>query len=175
MRTPAAPPPLILEHFKLRRWLHAGRGRLGDDSMLWGQKIVNRSQLSAGAQVGTSRLIGTPDPLCDPFHVHAHRFSVFVPARVRDAENERRALELLLARETPAHTLCDMHYVEPRFRVGVQATIGLDSVIARTPKDVHLGETALGQGSILSSPPARRGGPKLRVGEARVGTTTVLT
>jgi phage tail-like protein len=174
-RTPAQPPPLILEHFKLRRWLHAGRGRLGDDSVLWGQKIVGRSQLSAGARAGATRLDSTPDPLHDPFLVYAHRFSVFVPARVRDSESERRALDQLLGRETPAHALCELHYVEPRFRVGVQATIGLDSVIARTPKDVHLGANALGQGSVLSAPPARRGGPKLRVGEARVGSTTVLT
>lgn len=175
LRTPAAPPPLILEHFKLRRWLHAGRGRLGEDSMLWGEKIVNRSQLSAGAQVGASTLDTVPDPLRDPFHVYAHRFSVFVPARVRASEPERRALEQLLAREAPAHTLYELRYVEPRFRVGVQATIGLDSVVARTPKDVYLGENALGQGSVLSAPPARRGGAKLRVGEARVGSTTALT
>src|SRR5690606_24143343 len=31
---PAAPPPLILEHFRLRRWLFVGAGRLGDDAML---------------------------------------------------------------------------------------------------------------------------------------------
>jgi phage tail-like protein len=171
----AAPPPLILEHFKLRRWLHAGRGRLGDDSVLWGKNIINRSQLSGSAQVGRSTLNSTPDPLRDPFQAYAHRFSVFVPARVRDCESERRALEQLLAREAPAHTLYDLRYVEPRFRVGVQATIGLDSVVARTPKDVHLGESTLGRGSILSSPPGRRGGPKLRVGEARVGSTTALT
>jgi phage tail-like protein len=181
LRTPAAPPPLILEHFKLRRWLHAGRGRLGEDSVLWGQRIAGRSQLSgdqesrATAIVGQSQLNSVPDPLHDAFRVYAHRFSVFVPARVRGSEPERRALEQLLARETPAHTLCDLRYVEPRFRVGVQATIGLDSVVARTPKDVHLGANELGQGSILSSPPARRGGPKLRVGDARVGSTTVLT
>ena len=173
--TPAAPPPLILEHFRLRRWLHAGRGRLGDDSVLWGQKIVARSQLSAGARAGATRLDGTPDPLHDPFLVHAHRFSVFVPARVRESESERRALEQLLARETPAHALCDLRYVEPRFRVGVQATLGLDSVVARTPSGVSFGKSVLGQGSVLSAPPARRGGPKLRVGEARVGSTTVLT
>ena len=174
-KTEAAAPPLILEHFKLRRWLHAGRGRLGEDSMLWGKNIVGRAQLSAGAQVGASKLNATPDPLHDPFLVYAHRFSVFVPARVREREGERRALEQLLARETPAHALCDLRYVEPRFRVGVQATLGLDSVVARTPKDVYLGDNQLGQGTVLSSPPARRGGPKLRVGEARVGSTTVLT
>ena len=31
------PPPLILEHFKLRRWLFLGAGRLGDQAVLVGQ------------------------------------------------------------------------------------------------------------------------------------------
>ena len=42
------PPPLILEHFKLRRWLFLGAGRIGDQAVLWGERIVNRSQLNSG-------------------------------------------------------------------------------------------------------------------------------
>lgn len=169
---PATPPPLLLEHFRLRRWLFAGRGRLGEDSVLWGERIVNRSRLSGNAQAGVSQLKSTPDPLRDPFHVFAHRFSVFVPARIRDSQVERRSLEQLLAAEAPAHAQYDVRYVEPRFRVGVQAMIGLDSVIARTPHGVSLDGAPLGQGTVL---PPRQRGPRLAVGDARVGTTTVLT
>jgi phage tail-like protein len=173
-RRPAAAPPLLLEHFRLRRWLFAGRGRLGDDSVLWGSSIVNRSQLSGNAEVGVTQLKTVPDPWRDPLHVHAHRFSVFVPARVREVAAERRAFEQLLGRETPAHAVCDIHYVEPRFRVGRQAMIGLDSVIARTPAGVRLDANRLGQGTILTAPPGGGPGPGLRVGDTRVGTTTVL-
>ena len=154
---PACPPPLILEHFKLRRWLYAGQGRLGSDSVLWGKSIVGRSELSGAgqppsgnAQVGVTTLNRVPDPLRDPFHVQAHKFSVFVPARIRAMPTERRALEQLLAQETPAHTQADIRYVEPRFRVGVQAMIGLDSVIARTPSGVRLDQAVLRQGTVLS-------------------------
>ena len=45
-----SPPPLILEHFKLRRWLFVGAGRLGDQAVLWGKRIVNRSQLDDTAR-----------------------------------------------------------------------------------------------------------------------------
>lgn len=178
--TPAEPPPLILEHYRLRRWLYAGRGRLGDDAVLWGKRIVNRSELSGpsqasapngNARVGETQLISVPDPLHDPFRVYANRFSVFVPARVRDCDAERRVLERLLAREAPAHTAYDIRYVEPRFRVGTQATIGLDSVVARTPGGVTLGEGSLGQATVLSGPPQRRGAPRLAVGNAKVGLT----
>lgn len=171
---PASPPPLILEHFKLRRWLYAGHGRLGSDSVLWGKSIVGRSELSGAgqppggnAQAGVTALNRVPDPLCDPFHVQAHKFSVFVPARIRELPAERRALELLLAQEAPAHTQADIRYVEPRFRVGVQAMIGLDSVIARTPCGVRLDQAPLGQGTVLSG--RHRPGAALETGNARVG------
>lgn len=180
-RRAAPPPPLILEHFRLRRWLFAGRGKLGDDSLLWGKSIVNRSELSSAvgerrgnAQVGVTQLNTLPDPERDPLHVHAHRFSVFVPARVRGEGGEKRAFEQLLARETPAHAACDVHYVEPRFRVGRQAMVGLDSVIARTPRGVSLARNELGRATVLTSK-RPRGAPGMRVGDARVGTTTPLT
>jgi len=182
-KTPACPPPLLLEHFRLRRWLFAGRGRLGDDSMLWGKSIVNRSELSGNdlgpnrtgnAQLGVTRIDTVPDPRRDPLLVYAHRLSVFVPARVRACDAERRAFEQLLARETPAHVACEVHYVEPRFRVGQQAMLGLDSVIARTPPVIELGANRLGQGTMVGVSPGRpaRG---TRIGDDRVGTTTVIT
>lgn len=176
---PAEPPPLVLEHFKLRRWLYTGHGRLGSDSELWGKAIVGRSELGntsrsapGDAQIGVTTLNTVPDPLRDPFHVHAHAFSVFVPARVRDNAAERRALERLLALESPAHTKVDIRYVEPRYRVGVQASIGLDGVIARTPSGVTLDASRLRQGTVLSGQPF---GPHLRVDDSRVGVTTRLT
>lgn len=176
---PAEPPPLILEHFKLRRWLYAGHGRLGSDAELWGKRIVGRSELSGdtrpptgSAQLGVTSLNTVPDPLRDPFHVYAHKFSVFVPARIRDCAVERRALEQLIAREAPAHTLADIRYVEPRFRVGVQATIGLDAAIARTPRGVTVEKSVLRQGSVLTGRPQP---PHLEVGNTRIGTTTRLS
>ncbi len=174
---PADPPPLILEHFKLRRWLHACVGRLGSESQLWGASIVNRSQLNANAQIGVTQMISTPDPLRDPFHVYAHKFSVFVPARVRDCAPLARALDQLLKREAPAHTQVDVQYVAPRFRVGQQAMVGLDSVVARTPQGVPLATTdkalSLGQGTVLTGAPNVGKAP--RVGDARVGSGTVLS
>lgn len=176
---PAEAPPLLLEHFKLRRWLYAGHGRLGSDSKLWGKRIIGRSELSGdgpsptgNAQIGVTTLNTVPDPLRDPFHHYAHKFSVFVPSCIRDKPAERRALERLVALESPAHTLADIRYVEPRFRVGVQATLGLDSVVARTPRGVTLDRSRLRQGTVLTGSPSV---PHLEVGNTRVGTTTRLT
>ena len=195
---PAAPPALLLEHFKLRRWLFAGQARLGDDSVLWGRSIVNRSQLGGSALVapagcstgsggasasgGTfdgnarlagSQLVSTPDPYRDPLIVHANRVSLFVPACVRKHPADERALRQLLATEMPAHVQAQVHFVEPRFRVGVQAMVGLDTVIARTPMGVRLGDEAsaattpvgLGRATVLPARPAER----MHVGRAHVG------
>ena len=172
------PPPLILEHFRLRRWLFLGAGRLGDDAVLWGDRIVNRSRLDGNARLGplpcpldgkpATQLVATPDPQRDPFLRDAHRATIFVPACVKTQDWRRRGLEQLLRQEMPAHVAWDIDYVAPRFRVGVQATIGLDSVIARVPQGVRLGNNRLGQGTVL---PAHRGrlptvGKDTRVGQA---------
>jgi hypothetical protein len=84
----------------------------------------------------------------------------------------RGALARLLVLEAPAHTQVDIRYVEPRYRVGVQATIGLDGVIARTPRGVTLHESRLRQGTVLSGRPF---GPHLELDNTRVGLTTRLT
>ena len=171
---PALPPwqapPLILEHYQLRRWLFVGSSTLGDDAVLWGKRIVNRSQLDSNAQLGESQLIMTPDPWRDPFHVDAHKFTVFVPSRIKGMDATRRALENLLKTETPAHTAYHIEYVEPRFRVGVQATIGLDAVVARMPSGVRLDDAYLRHGTVLSAAPHAKGGPEMAVGKnVRIG------
>lgn len=167
---PWMPPPLILEHTQLRRWLFVGSGRLGDDAVLWGRRIVNRSQLDTNARVGETRLVMTPDPWRDPFHVDAHRFTVFIPSRVKSHETTRKALEALLQREAPAHTAHRIEYVEPRFRVGVQAMIGLDAVVARMPSGVRLAESRLRHGTVLSGAGSAKDLPDMTVGKsARVG------
>jgi phage tail-like protein len=168
-------PPLILEHFKLRRWLFLGAGRIGDQAVLWGKRIVNRSQLDAGAQVGHTQLLTTQDPYRDPFHYYSHKFTVFVPACYRDSESLRKSLENLLRTSRPATALAQIEYVSPRFRIGFQSMIGFDSVIARYPAGITLNETPLGRASVLESPPHKQGGPSMEIGnQSRIGATTTL-
>jgi phage tail-like protein len=162
------PPPLILEHFKLRRWLFLGSGRLGDQAQIWGKRIVNRSQLDEGAQVGVTQLKATQDPLRDPFHVYAHKFTVFVPACAGRTPEKRRSLENLIKNESPGHAEGNIEYVQARFRIGFQSMIGLDSVVARIPQGVTLGQTPIGPASVLT------GDDDTMIGESRLGTTARL-
>jgi phage tail-like protein len=169
------PPMLILEHFRLRRWLYLGRGRLDDHAMLWGHRIVNRSQLDEGAQVDATQLVSIPDPLHDPFGVYAHRFTVFVPERCGASAGQRRALENLVQAEKPAHTLAALEFVGPRFRIGRQSMVGYDTVIGRYVEGVTLDETTLGSPALLGNADGSHGSSTLVVGrDARIGATTRL-
>jgi phage tail-like protein len=164
-------PPIILEHFRLRRWLWVGEGRLGSEAVLWGSRIVNRSQLNAGAEVGRSQLVATDDPLRDPYLTFAHKFTAFVPCRYRRSESERRALELLLRTESPAHTQHQIVFVEPRFRIGVQSMIGFDAVVGRVQEGVRLDRAPLGRGTVLTAKTPRR---PFALGDGRIGTTDYM-
>jgi phage tail-like protein len=162
------PPSLILENYQLRRWMFLGKGRLGDDAILWGKRIINRSQLSSNAHAGVSQLLTTPDPFHDPFLAYSHKFTVFVPASFGASDHKKRGLINLLEAEKPAHTQYQIEYVSPRLRIGFQSMIGLDSVIGRYPTGVHLGQK-LGRDSVLSGP-SIQGGPSFEIGRrSRIG------
>lgn len=162
------PPPLILEHFKLRRWLLLGSARLGAQAMLWGSCVANRSQLDADATVGHTQLTMVPDPLHDPFRFYANRYSVFVPASFGRNSTARKSLENLLRDETPASVRWILEFVEPRFRIGVQSMIGFDAVVGALPSGgIALGRAKLGDETLLPGAPA----PAIRIGRrGRVGT-----
>ncbi|WP_413935785.1 phage tail protein [Nitrospira sp. BLG_1] len=177
------PPRLLLEHFHLRRWMMLGHAKLSDNAKLWGERIVNRSRLGgpgefrvpdapSGAQVGVTQLKKTQDPCRDLFHVYAHKLSVFVPAACVRDPSLARALKRLVDLERPAHVETQVIAVEPRFRVGVQAMLGLDAVIGWCTAPVELDGGVLGRATVLT------GGvdpsPRFRVGDARVGGKTIL-
>lgn len=167
-----APPRLVLEHFRLRRWLRTDASRVGDEARLWGQSIVNRSQLGNGAQVGVTQLKTSQDPLRDPFHVYAHRYTVFVPASAGATPTARKVIQRLVDFGTPAHTAGTVRFVQPRMRLGVQSCLGLDSVVARVPSGFVLGDHGehghLGAATVLTGEPGAQPRPP------QLGTTTVI-
>lgn len=156
----------ILEHFRLRKWTFLGSGAaLGTRTQLWGRAITPRLQLDVFSRIGETALISTGDPLHDPFAVHAHKFSVFVPAPVLRSSSTVAAVRTLIEREKPAHVQYALVGIEPRFRLGVQSTLGLDSVVGSYPCTV-LCETNLGFDTLLGQalPPVRREyGQRLRM------------
>ncbi len=128
--------PVLIEGHRERQHLQLARraGELAPGRRLWGRELVGRLQLGVYAREGEARLVSTGDPERDLFHEYAHRFRVFVPAAwVRHGEDEQR-LRRALDVEKPAHAGYELCLVEPRFRIGRQSTLGLDSVVGAIPR-----------------------------------------
>jgi len=128
----AAGIPGIVESFVERRRLmlnHEDAARLSAAEGLWSASVERRFQVGVFEQEGEVELVSDPHPETDLFRHYAHSFRVFVPALwVRTAADEaliRRAIEL----QKPAHTAYELVLVEPRFRIGEQSTLDLDTVI----------------------------------------------
>ncbi len=165
----------VLEHFRLRKWIFLGQGAaLGARSQLWGDRVTARMQLDVNSRVGQSALIGTGDPLLDPFSVYAHKFSVFVPAAKIRAASKQTAVQALIEREKPAYTQFSLVPLEPRFRLGVQSTLGLDAVVGTYPRLI-LNSANLGFDTLLAHEPACKSPLPMVVGQrSRVGVNAVV-
>jgi phage tail-like protein len=161
------PPPLILEHWKIRRWLYLGAGRLGDAAVLWGQSIMGRSQLDNNAQAGVTRLDTSGAATLDPFNADAYAFTVFVPGGLARTAQQKASVRRLIDQERPAWTQAKLRFVLPRMRIGIQASIGFDAVVGCWPEGVLLNDARLGKATVLSAAPNVDRGP--RVGQTRIG------
>jgi phage tail-like protein len=167
--------PRILEHYRLRQWLYASASRLGDASRLYGQEIVRRLQLDEFSRIGDFTLIDTDDPVHDPFAVHAHRFTVYVPLPEQAGDLFRNTVARIVEQAKPAHAEARIVYVQPRLRIGVQSWIGLDTVIGAWPTHTEAGSARLGQDSVLGPGADAQDTPTLRIGSSsRIGPALVL-
>ncbi len=161
------PPPLILEHWKIRRWLFLGAGRLGDAAVLWGETIMGRSQLGTTAQLGATRLDTSRAAVTDPFNADAYAFTVFVPGGLAGSASAKASAQRLIDQQKPAWSQAKLRLVLPRMRIGIQASIGFDSVVGCWPEGVLLDAAPLGRATVLSAAPNVDAGPRL--GRERVG------
>lgn len=164
--------PTLLEHYRIRKLLFTDRSSLGAESRLWGRAIVERLQLDVNAQIGSFQLVDSGDPLRDPFWQYAYQFTVFVPSC---AGMTQQKLQAIVDAAKPAHALGTVQIVEPRFRIGVQSCVGIDTFIARYPSGVRTGSGSLGQDTVLSPSPDEAIPPTCRVGlRSRIGASTLL-
>lgn len=163
----------ILEHFRLRRWLFLNsQSSLTGGAVLWGNQILNYPQLGENSHLGNLTLQGTSEPISDMFSAFAHRFSVFIPVTETRSDRETQ-IRALIAAEKPSHTQYTLHKVEPRFRVGVQSTLGFNTLVGGYPRLVLNHCATLGYDAVLnSSPESKTVG--IQVGNRRVGVTTQL-
>jgi phage tail-like protein len=160
--------------------------RVGHGTPLWSESVVGRLRLGTFGREGEARLVSTGLPGLDLYQQHADRFRVIVPAAwIPNADAERmfrRAVEA----EKPAHTRYDLCLIEPRFRIGVQSTVGHDTILGERT-GLRLGDPddqdtppsrppqhRLGYDTVLSGAPSA--GPDLELDSGqRLGIDTVIS
>lgn len=126
------------------------------EGLIVGEVVVGQSVPLAAANLG--------QPL---FSETAHLFTVLVPAAQVPELEQRQAVRDIIEAEKPAHTDYHLCFVEARMRVGFQARIGIDTIIAGPPEPMALDETSLGLDSAL-------GESEGEAGISRIGQRTRL-
>src|SRR5262249_37090609 len=120
----------ILEHFRLRRWaMLAKAAPLDGTTLLWSRDFYQRLQVTSYSQVGRFRTTSRPEPVAEALDWGAHRFSVFFVSDPYRVAETRMRVERVVERDKPAHTEATLCPVLPRLRVGVQASVGVDTVV----------------------------------------------
>jgi phage tail-like protein len=116
-----------------------------DGAVLGATAVLEGSHLQAAEDYGASLYAGL-----------AHRFCVRALAADLGAPGARDALVRIVERERPAHAPAHVCVIEPKARVGFQATVGVDAIV--------------GGGGGGGRAGRREGGKQARIGDAaRVG------
>ncbi|MCG6986092.1 MAG: phage tail protein [Thiocapsa sp.] len=109
--------------------------------------------LDATATLGESHLTLGEALGAALFEDLAHRFYVWIDCSQLDRPGALAAVHEVLEREKPAHTTYELCLIEPRMRVGAQARLGIDAIVAEGPPTARLG-THLGTGVLAEQAPA---------------------
>jgi len=167
--------PRILELFRLRRWLMVGSSKLGDQSAVFGDAVMNRLEVAVNSSIGSFQLVDYGDPSLDLFNAYAYQFIVIVPRWPGATQADELSLQQIIAMAKPAHTLATLQWDEPRFRIGLQSLVGIDTVLSRYPAGVIEGQGKLGYDTVLGNPAENSRRPSASVGcESRIGCDTLL-
>jgi phage tail-like protein len=142
----------VMEHYRMRPLMILGRDakrRLGRTARLWSRDFYARLQLDAYSTLGYFRIPDAPEPALEPLAWGAHRFSVFFLADPGTVDDTLKQVRQIVEREKPAHTEATYCPVFPRMRVGVQATVGVDTRLGVITPMVLRRTATLGYDSIL--------------------------
>lgn len=130
--------------------------------------------LGGSAMLDGSSLIDVDSYGAPLFENVAHQFTVQVHrGHVRsDADLER--VRSVIEREKPAHTTYHLCVIEPRMRVGFQARLGIDTVVAGPDEPTALNTFATGAGMLLGGDAPGRIGARSQIGNtARLTTGSI--
>jgi phage tail-like protein len=117
---------------------------LGETSTLGFTTMLAPSELQ-GAVLGTSAtldqsyLMRSDDRGVALFQDIAHRFCVQIYCAELSRPGALDDARAVIEREKPAHTAYHLCVIEPRMRVGFQASIGIDAIVGKGPPPARIG------------------------------------
>ena len=142
-------------------------------------ETVRLDAASAGPLLVGQTVVGESGPLAPSdfgaplFSETAHLFTVLAPAAALRAPGSRQRLTEIVEAERPAHTDFHLCLVTARMRVGFQARVGVDAIVAGPPDPLSLGGSRLDVDSYLGIE-GGQDGAAARIGRrARVGALPV--
>ena len=145
---------------------HGEPGGLGFSTMLSAGPF-DGTVLGASAVVGQSSLTAGTDPGAPLFADLAHRFHISAPSSGVDALGGETALRAFVDAERPAHTAYTLCLYGAHARVGLQARVGIDAIVAGPAAPLSLDDPrVLQDGALSARPPTSR---SALVGELRLG------
>jgi phage tail-like protein len=166
-----------------RAWMLADDAQQGEPGAngvgsLLGLTTMLPSAEPQGAVIGSTltldqtELIGDGEIGLPLFGDLAHRLVVRVPWR--SDPDYVRALRELLDREVPCHVAYELCLIQPRLRLGIQARLGIDAVLAGLPSPAPMCQGPHGAGVVLGGDVPSRLGPDCRLGRnTHLGENTV--
>jgi phage tail-like protein len=156
--------------------LDASIWTLGETSLL-GFDTMLAADEAQGAVLGTTAILDHSHLTVDQdygvplFEDIAHRFCVHVYETEVPTEEARSAIRDVIEREKPAHTTYDLCVIGARMRVGFQARLGIDSIVAGPSPPLALDDgLELGFDTVLPDSPHHPTPGRLD-SESRVGPT----
>ncbi len=154
--------------------LEAGTSILGFTTMLAPAEaqgaVVGTTAVLDGSHLITQEEFGLP-----LFEDVSHRFAVQLYRGHSYSAQKQDEVRTVLDREKPAHTTYHLCVIEPRMRVGFQARVGIDSIVAGPPPPTLLGEPLVVEADfVLGGDLSGRIGERSRIGQTtRLGEGTV--
>jgi phage tail-like protein len=125
--------------------------------------------LGGSATLDRSSLIDAEDYGAPLFEALAHQFIVQVYRGQVRGDGDLERIQAVVEREKPTHTVHHLCVIEPRMRVGFQARLGIDTLVAGPLPPAPLAGTSTGEGLVLGGDTPGRIGS-----DSRVGRTTRL-
>lgn len=163
----------ILEHFKLRKkyLILSNNSVIGCNSFLWGME----SSLGVNTELSDFKLGDSKEPVLNPFQAHAHEFSILIPSKFLNSDEDERMIRRIVGLWKPAHTRFYLCKIEPRFRIGMQSIIGADTIIGKYSDVVLAQVSTLGREIILGEGVEERSSPDFILNkDVRINKETII-